>query len=112
MPTKETEREKWKTIRNQRKVAGLCIRCAKPRSAKSTCYCDACLEKNKLSNFKQNQKLKSQGICLWCHKNKSEVKSGYCQSCYNKLLESNKRYQKKHYRRKSKKYIKMLMDLD
>jgi hypothetical protein len=110
--------DKWKNkqfrdnLRAQLKEKGLCIRCKKPRSNKSICYCDDCLLKNKLANTKQRQKLKETGICLWCRVNKSETKSGYCKSCYKKLIQSNCKYHEKHYLKTNKEYIKLLMELN
>ena len=113
---KEKMRKHCKTLYQQRKEAGLCTRCGKPRGkSRSTVLCESCrIKANR--NMRNSQKNKygiprkerpSHGLCYRCGKPYSPNGYKVCDECHNKLVEWGRNVDRTKRREQISKEIKL-----
>ena len=88
---KETARLKKQNRRLERKMKGLCVRCAAPNDNPTSYLCKACSEKERLERIRHKEKYKAAGKCLNCGKPVEIYGESKCPACKRKESERRKK---------------------
>ena len=91
MQDKETARLKKQNRRLERKMKGLCVRCAAPNDNPTSYLCKACSEKERLERIRHKEKYKAAGKCLNCGKPVEIYGESKCPDCKRKESERRKK---------------------
>lgn len=91
MQDKQTARLKKQNRRLERKMKGLCVRCAAPNDNPTSYLCKACSEKERLERIRHKEKYKAEGKCLNCGKPVEIYGESKCPDCKRKESERRKK---------------------
>ena len=91
MQDKETARLKKQNRRLERKMKGLCVRCAAPNDNPTSYLCKACSEKERLERIRHKEKYKAEGKCLDCGKPVEIIGESRCSACKQKVNERRRK---------------------
>lgn len=91
MQDKETARLKKQNRRLERKIKGLCVRCAAPNDNPTSYLCKACSEKERLERIRHKEKYKAEGKCIHCGKPVEIYGESKCPACKRKESERRKK---------------------
>ena len=91
MQDKETARLKKQNRRLERKMKGLCVRCAAPNDNPTSYLCKACSEKERLERIRHKEKYKAEGKCIHCGKPVEIYGESKCPDCKRKESERRKK---------------------
>ena len=91
MQDKEKARLRKQNRTLERKMKGLCVRCAAPNDNPTSYLCKACTEKNRLEKIRHKEKYKAEGKCVNCGKPVEISGGALCAACKQKSNERRKR---------------------
>ena len=91
MQDKETARLKKQNRRLERKIKGLCVRCAAPNDNPTSYLCKSCSEKARQERIRHKEKYKAEGKCLTCGKPVEKIGESKCPACKAKMNRNHRK---------------------
>ena len=91
MQDKGQARTRNQERRLERKIKGLCVRCAAPNDNPTSYICKACSEKARQERIRHKEKYKAEGKCLTCGKPVEKIGESKCPACKAKMNRNHRK---------------------